>query len=1029
MIDDVVSVIIPTYMVEKYISRCIDSIVKQTYRNLEIIFVDDGTNDESCKIIEQAMKTDCRIKLIHHGYNRGLFQARITGVENSTGKYILFVDADDCISSDWIRSLVYKIKETNADMVVGDFVLLFPDGTKKYHSFDPIRCQDFILEDQDVIDAFMKQRGCFYGWHTVWNKLYSMEIWKKILPHLIDFSKEVGNLVMTEDIAFSSLLYLNAKKVVNVHGGSHYCYFKGEDSATTNQNNLLRYEKNIRDVKCVFTFFKSQLLERNLFSKYEEEYGSWLSLYGRIYWDTLEQLDCSDIQRCKLRKDLISSFRMDEGRGQDTSDYYLYSELTDLSPNNDLYEEMKCYISSDRCDYVSFDLFDTLVVRPFFHPTDLFILLNDAFRKLTSGTACVSFSKLRVSSEEKIRRKISQSYPTKEDVTIDEIYHQIFLDYSVPESVLDVLKEMEKDLEIKYCYPRNSGRDLFNLAAYCGKKIIISSDMYLDSSTIEKILKNCGYDGYKLYLSSSIGCTKFTGHLFSIVLDSLNILEPSRLCHIGDNWISDVEIPSKLGIKSYHLCKTTDLLSNSNLGIYSGNLFKSCMFPKTIFQDEAQGFNSFLGVRCAWAVVANRIYDNPYITFKRDTDFNQNPFYVGYCALGMYMISISRWILENESGCDSDHTIHFVARDGYLPKRAFDILNPNNSKIKTNYIHVSRRALLTADMNCPYDLYSIYYKMNILNTSPSELIDCISILFDCDTLEKINREISVAFNNPLKKFANDSEYNQFIKYLIDNYKDHMDFIKKDKCFRALFEDKIHPGDKIFDVGYGGRTEAALSHIMGFPVDSYYIHTNSDVANTRGDVFGFKINVFYGHKPSITGVMREHLMMDMAPSTVGYDFKNNSPIFEKYSIDYPTYIMTDIAQNAAIQFCSDMKSIFGKDLSKLYWRAEDMSIPFEHYLHSSPYLDRKIFGNLVFEDKLGEEKTFNAVNFWNEDISRVCHERNWADCAAGSIGICECGQSNVKDVTTNDSEYTSIDYFIKKFLALGCKLYKKFRNMQ
>ena len=90
---------------------------------------------------------------------------------------------------------------------------------------------------------------------------------------------------------------------MNVHGGSHYCYFKGEDSATTNQNNQLRYEKNIRDVKCVFTFFKSQLLERNLFSKYEEEYGSWLSLYGRIYWDTLEQLDCSDIQRCKLRKD------------------------------------------------------------------------------------------------------------------------------------------------------------------------------------------------------------------------------------------------------------------------------------------------------------------------------------------------------------------------------------------------------------------------------------------------------------------------------------------------------------------------------------------------------------------------------------------------------------------------------------------------------------------------------------------------------------------------------------------------------
>lgn len=1027
MVDDVVSVVVPTYMVEKYIGRCIDSIVKQTYRNLEIIFVDDGTQDRSCEIIENAMKTDGRIKIVHHDHNRGLFQARITGVENSTGKYILFVDADDCISLDWIRLLVYKIKETNADVVIGDFVLLFPDGSKKYHSLDPIRCQDFVLEDQGILDTFMKQHGCFYGWHTVWNKLYSAELWKKILPNLIDFSKKTGNLVMTEDIAFSSSIYTNAKKIVNVHGGSHYCYFKGEGSSTTNHKKICTYEKNIKNIKCVFNYFKSQLLEKNLFSRYEEDYNSWLSLYGRIYWDILDQMECPLIQRSKLRKDLISSFKMDEMGGQSTSDYYLYSELTDVSSSSDWYDDIKRYISLDWCEYVSFDLFDTLVVRPFFYPTDLFILMDDLFRQLTQGSSQVLFSKIRISSEEKLRRKIEQTQSSKEDITIDEIYQQISLDFAIPMTVLDKLENMEKDLEIKYCYLRNSGKELFDLALYRGKKIIITSDMYLDASTVEKILKKCGYSEYILYLSSSVGLTKFTGHLYSSILTSLNISEPSKLCHIGDNWTSDVEIPSKLGIKSYHLCKTTDMLFNSNPGIYSGNLFKNCMYPKTIFIDAVQGFNSFLGVRCAWAVVANKMYDNPYVSVKKDTDFNQNPFFVGYCALGMHMISISRWILENESKSDFEHTIHFVARDGYLPKQSFDKFISHSSKLKTNYLYVSRKALLTADMSCPCDLYSIYRKMNVLNISPKELIDNISVLFDDKTLDQIYCEISDIFDNPLKKFVNNSEYEQFIKYLIDNYGNQMDFVKKDKCFKNIFGNIIHPGDKIFDVGYGGRTEAALSHIMGFPVDSYYIHTNSDVANQREDFFGFKINIFYGYKPSITGVMREHLMMDMAPSTIGYDFKNNVPIFEKYSIDYPTYVVTNIAQNAAIQFCSDMVSIFGKDLLKLYWRAEDMSIPFEYYLHSSNYLDRKIFGNLVFEDNLGEGKTFNAVDFWNNDLNRINSERNWIDGTVVLNKTTVDNKSNLKESTDNVN-LSLLDRFIKKFLTQGYDFYKKFRNI-
>ena len=112
---DLISIVVPIYNVEKYLEKCINSIIIQTYKNIEIILVNDGSTDSSGKICDIYLKKDKRIKVIHKK-NGGLSDARNVGIENAKGKYIAFIDSDDFIDSDFIEILYNLIIEYNADV-------------------------------------------------------------------------------------------------------------------------------------------------------------------------------------------------------------------------------------------------------------------------------------------------------------------------------------------------------------------------------------------------------------------------------------------------------------------------------------------------------------------------------------------------------------------------------------------------------------------------------------------------------------------------------------------------------------------------------------------------------------------------------------------------------------------------------------------------------------------------------------------------------------------------------------------------
>ena len=172
-----VSIIIPVYKVEAYLDECVRSVMNQTYRNLEIILVDDGSPDRCGEMCDDYSKEDSRIKVIHKE-NGGLSDARNVGMSEAGGDYLFFLDSDDFIRSDSIELLVQQIQKFGADIVCST-PFSFLDGTLPREDWN---CQDkttqisFVCYDTESAIIYYTQ----YDWGA-WGKLYRREIHKPIL--------------------------------------------------------------------------------------------------------------------------------------------------------------------------------------------------------------------------------------------------------------------------------------------------------------------------------------------------------------------------------------------------------------------------------------------------------------------------------------------------------------------------------------------------------------------------------------------------------------------------------------------------------------------------------------------------------------------------------------------------------------------------------------------------------------------------------------------------------------------------------
>lgn len=198
-----ITVIIPVYNVARYLGKCLDSVTGQTYRNLEIIVIDDGSDDGSGAICDAYAKRDARIAVIHQE-NRGLSEARNAGLDIMTGRLVGFVDPDDWLEPDFYERLENGMKKTGADIAVTGYYCVYQSGRYPCKGHKGRR----ILIGNDRI-LRLQQPGIG---HAVWNKLYDGALWKEI--------RFPGGRVF-EDVLITWQVFLKAEKVVYLEGCSY----------------------------------------------------------------------------------------------------------------------------------------------------------------------------------------------------------------------------------------------------------------------------------------------------------------------------------------------------------------------------------------------------------------------------------------------------------------------------------------------------------------------------------------------------------------------------------------------------------------------------------------------------------------------------------------------------------------------------------------------------------------------------------------------------------------------------------------
>lgn len=191
-----VSIIIPIYNVEKYLEKCIKSIINQTYRNLEIILINDGSTDESAKICEAYKEQDNRIIFINKK-NGGAASAKNEGLKVAKGDYITFVDSDDFVELDMIEYMVNTIKKYNSDIVQCSFTNLYKN-TEKFK-------QDKIIEQKIGSKDFLELFITKWDSSLFWNKLFKREVIENV------FFKE-GRCI--DDEFFTYKCVINSKSIV-----------------------------------------------------------------------------------------------------------------------------------------------------------------------------------------------------------------------------------------------------------------------------------------------------------------------------------------------------------------------------------------------------------------------------------------------------------------------------------------------------------------------------------------------------------------------------------------------------------------------------------------------------------------------------------------------------------------------------------------------------------------------------------------------------------------------------------------------
>lgn len=286
--NELISIIVPVYNVEKYLDKCVVSIINQTYKNIEVILVDDGSKDSSGKLCDELEKIDKRIKVIHKK-NGGLSDARNAGIKVAKGQYIGFVDSDDFIENDMFEILYKLNKKYNSDISIVSFYEIYNEkviGVRKSKEEQELTKIEAIKEL--LIDTKIQSYA--------WNKLFKRELFDGIeFPTNKNF----------EDIATTLLLFEKANKVVLYENPKYY--YVRRDNSIIGTRNYKTYKDYLDVIYDKYIYLDGKYEELDIYNAYNFVINT-IWVYSIIVVFELEELYKEFEKHFQLLKNLIEKY-------------------------------------------------------------------------------------------------------------------------------------------------------------------------------------------------------------------------------------------------------------------------------------------------------------------------------------------------------------------------------------------------------------------------------------------------------------------------------------------------------------------------------------------------------------------------------------------------------------------------------------------------------------------------------------------------------------------------------------------------
>lgn len=515
----------------------------------------------------------------------------------------------------------------------------------------------------------------------------------------------------------------------------------------------------------------------------------------------------------------------------------------------------------DKHKVISFDIYDTALLRNVLYPTDIFEIVsreleeNDIFLK--------DFKKMRISAEEKAR-KFSQS----EDVTLEDIYQVISGDLG--EQLSQTIKKIELSIEREFTVSNPFIKEVYNYAKANNKEIIFISDMYLPKEFITNLLIENGYDQFEdIFISGSIGVSKASTNLYSHVRKEMNI--NSSWLHIGDNMTSDYENALKCNLSAYYYKDIRTRAGIKKVNSIELSIMKAIQINYCESTEELNYWQRF-----------------------------------GVNTVSSLFFGFTLWLINQVKGKDN---VHFLARDGYLPYKLFlkmsDIIE---GLPKANYLYASRRAyqipnILNMEQSDALELLTAYNPSLGQRITIGEIFD--NICLNREKYDQLIRNFGFYdFNDEIKTDNDRARAKEVLKSI---YTDVTIVLQREKSLleKYLIQNGVYECNElhVVDVGWRGSTQKAIKDITGIETDGYYFGTTHNVYDDILDhVHGYAFNLGKSHinaEKIMDNVMMYELVFS-APhgSLIGFREENE--------IIYP--VLKEVENNSFLYEClSDVHS--------------------------------------------------------------------------------------------------------------------------